>query len=154
MTATPALERSRNFALNQYAKGLLKPFKGKGEVLRFRDELLDECQTLWQESADIANRHNQTVVQVGLWLKPHNTHGGRVRPIQWRDKAQTQMGRKLLEAVLEYGSISSGMRRKLIEIETERLIFNAKAAAATRQVTRLNRLIKEIEELDTVSSKH
>ena len=84
-----ALEQRQDFALNQYAKGLLKPFKGKGEILRFRDELDAECRRMWQEAADFANRYNRTVVQAGLWLKPHNNSGGRVRAVQWRDKAQT-----------------------------------------------------------------
>nr|WP_275423199.1 MULTISPECIES: DUF3158 family protein [unclassified Modicisalibacter] len=136
--------------MNRYAKGLLKPFKGKGEVLRFRDELEEECARLWQESADLANRHNKTVVQVGLFLKPHQTSGGRVRPIQWRDRGQSQMGRRLLEAVLEHGGVSQGMRRKLVDIETERVIFNAKVAAVTRQIARCNKALEEIEEIESM----
>ncbi|WP_353980864.1 DUF3158 family protein [Salinicola endophyticus] len=145
-----ALDEPRDFALDQYAKGLLKPFKGKGEVIRFRDELEPECRRLWQEAADFANRYNKTVVQVGLWLKPHNNSGGRVRAVQWRDKAQTQMGRRLLEAVLQHGNVSVGMKRQLIQIETERAIFNAKIAAATRQVDRLNRLLKDLDEVEAM----
>lgn len=71
-----ALEQRQDFALNQYAKGLLKPFKGKGEILRFRDELGEECRRMWQEAADFGNRYNRTVVQAGLWLKAHNNSGG------------------------------------------------------------------------------
>ena len=148
VTERSALEPSRFSALDQYAKGLLKPFKGKGEVIRFRDELLNECRRLWQESADFANRYNKTVVQVGLWLTPHQTHGGRGRPVQWRDKQQAKMGRRLWENVMAHHGLSQGMRRQLVEIETERLIFNAKVAAATRQIVRLDRLIKEIDEAE------
>ncbi|WP_218777087.1 DUF3158 family protein, partial [Salinicola salarius] len=149
-SAMTALEQRQDFALNQYAKGLLKPFKGKGEILRFRDELDAECRRMWQEAADFANRYNRTVVQAGLWLKPHNNSGGRVRAVQWRDKAQTQMGRRLLEAVLQFGDISVGMKRQLVEIETERAIFNAKVAAATRQVDRLNRLLSDLGEIEAM----
>ena len=105
---------------------------------------------MWQEAADFANRYNRTVVQAGLWLKPHNNSGGRVRAVQWRDKAQTQMGRRLLEALLQYGDVSVGMKRQLVEIETERAIFNAKVAAATRQVDRLNRLLKDLDEIEAM----
>nr|WP_298412396.1 DUF3158 family protein [uncultured Halomonas sp.] len=145
-----ALEQHQDFALNQYAKGLLKPFKGKGEILRFRDELDDECRRMWQEAADFANRYNRTVVQVGLWLKAHNNSGGRVRAVQWRDKAQTQMGRRLLEEVLRDTSIAQGAKRQLVEIETERVIFNAKIAAATRQVDRLNRVLSDLDEIEAM----
>ena len=145
-----ALEQRQDFALNQYAKGLLKPFKGKGEILRYRDELDEECRKLWQEAADFANQYNRTVVQAGLWLKAHNHSGGRVRAVQWRDRAQTQMGRRLLEAVLQYGDVSQGMKRQLVEIETERAIFNAKIAAASRQVDRLSRLLKDLDEIETM----
>jgi len=150
MNAT-ALDRRHDFALNQYAKGLLKPFKGKGEILRFRDELDQECRRLYQEAADFANQYNRTVVQVGLWLKPHSHSGGRVRAVQWRDKAQSQMGRRLLEAVLQYGDVSQGMKRQLVEIETKRAIFNAKSAAATRQVDRLNKLINDLDKIEAMA---
>lgn len=146
-----ALDQRQDFALNQYAKGLLKPFKGKGEILRFRDELDEECCRMWQEAADFANQYNQTVVQVGLWLKAHNHSGGRVRAVQWRDKAQKQMGRRLLEAVLQDKSVSQGIKRQLVEIETERAIFNAKIAAATRQVDRLNRLLTDLDEIEAMA---
>ena len=147
-----ALERHQDFALNRYAKGLLTPFKGKGEMIRFRDELVEECKRLWQEAADFGNRHNKTVIQVGLWLKAHNNSGGRVRAVQWRDKSQSQMGRRLLEAVLQCTDASVGMKRRLVEIETERVIFNAKIAAATRQVDRLNRALNEIEQIEAMVS--
>lgn len=145
-----ALEQSQDLALNQYAKGLLKPFKGKGEILRFRDELSDECRGMWQEAADFGNQYNRTVVQVGLWLKAHNASGGRVRAVQWRNKEQTQMGRRLLEAVLKRDDIPQSMKRQLVEIETERVILNAKFAAATRQVDRLNRVLKDLEEIEAM----
>jgi hypothetical protein len=145
-----ALEQRQGFALNQYAKGLLKPFKGKGEILRFRDELEEECCRMWQEAAGFANQYNQTVVQAGLWLKAHNNSGGRVRAVQWRDKEQTKMGRRLLEAVLQDENTSQGMKRQLVEIETERAIFNAKIAAATRQVDRLNKLLKDLGEIESM----
>lgn len=145
-----ALEQRQDFALNQYAKGLLKPFKGKGEILRFRDELGEECRRMWQEAADFGNRYNRTVVQAGLWLKAHNNSGGRVRAVQWRDKRQTKMGRRLLEAVLQDEQVSPGMKRQLVEIETERAIFNAKVAAATRQVDRLNRLLNDLDQIEAM----
>lgn len=145
-----ALEQRQDFALHQYAKGLLKPFKGKGEILRFRDELEAECQRMWQEAADFANQHNRTVVEAGLWLKAHNHSGGRVRAVQWRDRAQKQMGRRLLEAVLQYGDATPTLKRQLVEIETKRAIFNAKIAAATRQVDRLNRLLADLDEVEAM----
>lgn len=145
-----ALEQRQDFALNKYAKGLLKPFKGKGELLRFRDELDEECRRMWQEAADFGNRYNRTVVQAGLWLKAHNNSGGRVRAVQWRDKRQTQMGRRLLEAVLLDDDVSQGMKRQLVEIEAKRAIFNAKCAAATRQVDRLNKLLDDLEEIEAL----
>lgn len=150
MNVMSALEQRQDFALNQYAKGLLKPFKGKGEILRFRDELDEECHRMWQEAADFANQYNRTVVHAGLWLKPHNNSGGRVRAVQWRDRGQTQMGRRLLEAVLQYADVSQGMKRQLVEIETERAIFNAKCAAATRQVDRLNKLLNDLDEIEAM----
>ncbi|WP_245955322.1 DUF3158 family protein [Kushneria indalinina] len=147
----PALEQRHSSALNQYAKGLLKPFKGKGEILRFRDELEDECRRMWQEAADFANQYNRIVVQADLWLKPHNNSGGRVRAVQWRDKAQKQMGRRLLEDALKSDAVPTGLKKQLVEIETERAIFNAKIAAATRQVDRLSRLLNDLEEIETLS---
>ena len=56
----------------------------------------------------------------------------------------------LLEAVLQYGDVSVGMKRQLVEIETKRAIFNAKIAAATRQVDRLNRLLNDLDEIEAM----
>jgi len=52
--------------------------------------------------------------------------------------------------VLQFGDISVGMKRQLVEIETERAIFNAKVAAATRQVDRLNRLLSDLGEIEAM----
>lgn len=60
------------------------------------------------------------------------------------------MGRRLLEAVLQDEQVSPGMKRQLVEIETERAIFNAKVAAATRQVDRLNRLLNDLDQIEAM----
>lgn len=53
-----------NDAFNSYAKGFLKPFKGKGELIRLRDELEESARAARQEAIDIASQANGGVAEV------------------------------------------------------------------------------------------
>ncbi|MGJ8518336.1 DUF3158 family protein [Carnimonas bestiolae] len=151
MTASYRPERN---ASDRYAKGLLKPFKGKGEILKFRDELKAALPALWQEGADLANQYNRETRRVGLVLTPHSSKQRLGRPVAWRDKTQQHMGVHLLESVLSDPRIAKSIKNRLVTIETERLIFNAKVATISRQIPRLDHMIAEIEKTESLVSAH
>ena len=72
----------------------------------------------------------QRLLQIFLAFEPHSHRFLAVNTDRW--------------------DISVGMKRQLVEIETERAIFNAKVAAATRQVDRLNRLLSDLGEIEAM----
>ncbi len=135
-----------NDAFNSYAKGFLKPFKGKGELIRLRDELEDSARVARQEAIDMASQANGGLLKsTGLWLTPWGKSGIPARTLQWRDNRQRSMGIWLLEAFLSRDDISEAMRQSVIDLEVQRCVFNTKAAAINWSIKRIGKALADIE---------
>ncbi|MCA1770345.1 MAG: DUF3158 family protein [Halomonas sp.] len=135
-----------NDAFNSYAKGFLKPFKGKGELIRLRDELENSARAARQEAIDMSSQANAGLLKsTGLWLTPWGKSGTPARTLQWRDNKQRSMGLWLLEAFLSRDDISEAMRLFVIDLEIQRCVFNAKAATINGSIKRVGKALADIE---------
>ena len=135
-----------NDAFNSYAKGCLKPFKGKGELIRLRDELEESARAARQEAIDIASQANGGLLKsTDLWLTPWGKSGVPARTLQWRDNRQRSMGLWLLETFLSRDDISEAMRQSVIDLEVQRCVFNAKAATINWSIKRIGKALADIE---------
>ncbi|MGJ8517651.1 DUF3158 family protein [Carnimonas bestiolae] len=127
------------------AKGFIKPFKGKGGIIRFRDELQSILPSLNGEVMSFIHRYNPVVIQCDLYLVRHGSGTRGYKPIQWRDRARKKMGRGLLDQVLGAPVYTDLLKQRLVAIETERSILNAKLVTVASQLNRLDELIEGIE---------
>lgn len=135
-----------NDAFNSYAKGFLKPFKGKGELIRLRDELEVSARAARQEAIDMASQANGGLLRSsGLWLTPWGKSGIPARTLQWRDNKQKSMGLWLLEAFLSRDDIPESIRHSIIDLEVRRCVFNAKAATINGAIKRIGKALSDIE---------
>ncbi|TDB02094.1 DUF3158 family protein [Halomonas marinisediminis] len=141
-----ASNRYGNDAFISYAKGFLKPFKGKGELVRLRDELEEAARAARQEAIDTASQENGSLLKsTGLWLTPWGKSGVPTRTLQWRDNRQRRMGLWLLEAFLSRDDISEAVRQSVIDLEVERCVFNAKAATINGSLKRISKALTDIQ---------
>lgn len=144
-----------NVAFNSYAKGFLKPFKGKGELLRLRDELLESARATRQEAIDMASQSNAGVLKsTGLWLTPWGKAGIPARTLQWRDNKQRNMGLWLLEEFLARKDMAESMRDAVIDLEVKRCVFNAKAATINWSIKRVGKALVDIEHAESFNNIH
>ncbi len=140
MTDRFAPQPDDGLAPRPYAKGLLKPFKGKGSVLRLRDELIDETNRLTQTGIEISNRHNQRwLAALDLSLRNHgdSSREGLALSLRWRDRMGKKMGQHLWDAAMSRDDLSLPLKQDLHDLEMERLCHNA-------QVSMVNMTLKRI----------
>ncbi|WP_249978050.1 DUF3158 family protein [Vreelandella olivaria] len=132
---------------NPYAKGLLKPFyKGKGGILRLRDELMAESDAMNQEAVDFEHQYNPWLYSIGIAIKRHGDQGRRTHYLRWRDKGLKKMGDALFEATMLEGGLSEPMRQRLFDIEQKRLLFNARAGMVNQTLRNLRNALKQLEQ--------
>ncbi len=146
-----APDRYGESAPNSYAKGLLKPFKGKGSVVRLRDELEAETHAMIQEGKDIEQRYNAGLLKrLGLCLRTHGDRDNRVMYLRWRDRRMKNMGNALWEGAMTRSDLSAPMRRELYDIEVVRCLYNARAGVINSELRRLRKVIPDLERAEVV----
>lgn len=115
----------RDLEYGGYLKGLLKPFKGKGDLddwasqcHRLRDELiaLSERQILAQ-----ANRYPFTFLPVQL---AQQTTGAGTTFLRWRKPDRSAMGVGLWQALLASSTTPAHLIDDLHAIEQQRIVLN------------------------------
>jgi len=149
--ATLPPESKQNFPPKGYAKGLLKPFyKGKGGVLRLRDELMAESDTMNQEAIDFEQAHNTFLLSIGLIIKRHGDRGRRTCYLRWRDKEQRKMGDELYACALLRRDLTESIREKLFAIERERCLFNGRAGMINQELRNVRTIIERIERAESL----
>lgn len=137
---------NHNSPLKGYAKGLLKPFyKGKGGVLRLRDELIAESDAMTQEAIDFEQQHNPFLLSIGLVIKRHGDQGRRTVYLRWRDKEQRKMGDELYEGALLRRDLPESVRETLFGIECERCLFNGRAGLINQELRNVRLVIERLD---------
>ncbi|CBV43919.1 DUF3158 family protein [Halomonas elongata] len=149
-TAPPPDDR---LAPRPYAKGLLKPFKGKGGILRLRDELMIECGRLTQMGIEISNRHNRWLAALDLSLRNHgdSSREGLALSLRWRDRMGKKMGQHLWDAAMSRDDVSLPLKQDLYDLEMERLCHNAQVSVVNMTLKRIRQhWLPDMEHLTSV----
>ncbi|MCE8005318.1 DUF3158 family protein [Billgrantia ethanolica] len=148
----PAPDGYGGFSPNPYAKGFLKPFyKGKGGVLRLRDELEQEADALAQEGTNLEQEYNSGLLfKLGISIRLHGDRGKRAPYLRWRDRRASKMGSAFWEGAMARKDITEAMRQKLYDLEVKRILFNARAGAINAELKQLRSVIANFERAEQV----
>lgn len=144
-------DSNQNSPPKGYAKGLLKPFyKGKGGVLRLRDELMAESDAMNQEAINFEQQHNPFLLSIGLVIKRHGDRGRRTCYLRWRDRDQRKMGDELYEGALLRRDLTESIRETLFTIERERCLFNGRAGMINQELRNVRTIIERIDRAEAL----
>ncbi|PCF94063.1 DUF3158 family protein [Vreelandella nigrificans] len=139
---------------NPYAKGLLKPFyKGKGGILRLRDELMSESDAMNQEAINFEQQYNPWLYSIGIAIKRHGDQGRRTHYLRWRDKGLKKMGDALFEGAMLRQDLAEPMRQQLFDIEMKRCSFNGRAGMVNQELRNLRKIIKRMERAESLFNR-
>lgn len=138
-----------NYPLPRYSyereKGLF-PFKGKGGLLKYMDQMEEYAAHLEQAAHDFTQRHNTMLKQYGINLTPHteSKRGYRVPMVRWRNLHDRTMGMPQFDRVIRQVH-SEGERRMLYEVEVERCLLNNQAGTVNTTMRRLKTTLESLE---------
>jgi hypothetical protein len=122
-----------------YLKGLLKPFKGKGELEQFAGyfaNLREDLITLAQRRVAQGQTHPLKLLPVTL--KAQAKEGGRTL-LRWRNTDHSRMGMELWAQLVSDPKTPQCMIPALYGLERERIVLNL-------QVSLLSTLIRQFKE--------
>jgi len=122
-----ALEQTDYQRLEQgaYLKGLLKPFKGKGELATWASQ----CEVLRDELIGLAQRKVLSQARshpfnlLGVQLAQQNTGAGTTF-LRWRNLDRSRMGTALWEEQLANPGTPASLIDDLYAIEVQRIVLN------------------------------
>ncbi len=142
------------FPLNPYAKGLLKPFyKGKGGMIRLRDELVAESDAMGQEAVNFEQRYNPWLNSIGIAVKRHKDKQQTATYLRWRDRGLKKMGDYFFERAMLWGDLSEPLRQQLYDIEVKRCQFNGRAGAINQELRNLRLAIERLERAERLLNR-
>lgn len=108
-----------------YLKGLLRPFKGKGEL----EDWASHCIALRDDLASLAQRRvlpqagrhpfNRLPVQLA-----HQSTGAGTTFLRWRNADRSAMGVALWEALVVDGDTPASLISDLLAMEEQRIVLN------------------------------
>jgi len=129
-------------------KGLF-PFKGKGGLLKYLDQIEGYAAELEQAEHDLAQRYNPILKHYDLALAVQNEQkrGYLVPMVRWRGITNRTMGMARFDRVFRLVQ-SEGERRKLHEIEVERCLLNHQAGVVNATTRRLRTTLESLEHAD------
>lgn len=107
-----------------YLKGLLRPFKGKGELTAWAsqcEKLRDDLIVLAQRLLAQATAYPFSLLPVTLTLQ--NTGAGTAF-LRWRNADRSTMGVALWARLMEHPNVPEPLVHALIEVELQRLALN------------------------------
>ena len=135
---------------NQFTKGLLKPFKGKGELLVLLSQLEHDQNYLEQEAVNLCNSAVSQGRMVGLSLrKIRQNTGAKGLTLHWRDTSTHGVGSERFKQALQ-GCQLAAVRRELLIIEEQRILFNARSKMMHYLVRTFEKTCEEIDSLSDI----
>lgn len=105
-------------------KGLLKPFKGKGELLQFAEtlqQLRHKLETLMTGMLAIMAQPPFSLLELRLCVQ-HSSSGTCF--LRWRSSDFKRMGVEVWEATLEHPLLQPDLRQALYQLEANRVVLN------------------------------
>lgn len=122
-------------------KGLLKAFKGKGELTNLEEELRETQSRLQQ----LQPRLKQAVQDLPVRYLPlvlcNNPARSGVSYLRWRNLDNNRSGSAALQEILELPDSSEALQEALLGIEHQRQVLNMQISVVTFMLQRLNSLM-------------
>ncbi|KIS43210.1 DUF3158 family protein [Kosakonia radicincitans] len=129
-----------NCARNSSLKGLLKAFKGKGEL----QELAQEVQELQAKLQQLQPQLKQAVFNLPVRTLPlvlcSNPARSGVSYLRWRNLDNNHSGSAALLEVVHQSSTSNALRDALLAIEWQRQVLNMQLSVVTFMLRRCSQL--------------
>lgn len=130
-------EDYREFEHSASLKGLLKPFKGKGELFQFAGtikQLRGELETLMAAMLAIMAQPPFSLLELRLSVQ-HSSQGACF--LRWRSPDFKRMGVEVWEQVMEHPLLQPELRQALYQLEANRIVLNL-------QMSSLNSLYRQV----------
>jgi len=112
-------------------KGLLKPFKGKGDLMQLENNMKDAREALrviQQRLIQSATYYPVGLLPIMLTLCPAPSGAWFLR---WRNQQNNKSGLPALSGLIQNKSLPISARDILLEIEKDRIVFNMQISALT-----------------------
>jgi hypothetical protein len=130
-----------------FTKGLLKPFKGKGELKVLLSQLEHDQGYLEQEAVNLCNSAVTQGRMVGLSLrKMRQNTGVKGLTLHWRDMSTHGVGAEKFKQALENCKLSA-VKREMLVLEEQRILFNARSKMMHYLVRNFEKTCEEIDGL-------
>lgn len=130
-------EAYRELGQSASLKGLLKPFKGKGELFQFAEtikQLRGELETLMAAMLAIMAQPPFSLLELRLSVQ-HSSQGACF--LRWRSPDFKRMGVEVWEQVMEHPLLQPELRQALYQLEANRIVLNL-------QMSSLNSLYRQV----------
>lgn len=143
MTLAEAIARSlsseayREFEHSASLKGLLKPFKGKGELVQFAEtlqQLRHKLETLMTGMLAIMAQPPFSLLELRLSVQ-HSSQGACF--LRWRSPDFKRMGVEVWEQAMAQPLLQPELRQALYQLEANRVVLNL-------QMSSLNSLYRQV----------
>jgi len=131
-------------------KGLLKPFKGKGDLLFMIDDIEDELRFLEQDAVNLCNDSINAGKAVGLSLRKMKQSGKAVGlSLHWRDSSTHGIGIEKFQLAVSVCRFDS-IKNELWKLEEARLLFNLRSKMIHYSLRNLRKTLSEIEVIQDI----
>ncbi|WP_061289912.1 DUF3158 family protein [Azotobacter vinelandii] len=146
MLVSPMGNRFSNARHSHDKERALLPFKTKGGLIQYMQSLDELARQIEQQEHDFVQRQNLIVRQYGQFMFVHveAKRFSRLPKIRWRNVESRRMGDQCFAQAMQCASTESE-RRKLFEIELERIAINNQAGVLNGIQRRLKASMKSIE---------
>jgi hypothetical protein len=133
-------------------KGLLKAFKGKGELTSLEDELRETRSMLQQLQPPLKQAvQNLPVRDLPLVLCCNPARSG-VSYLRWRNLDNNRSGSAALQEVLEWPDTSDALQDALLGLEYQRQVLNMQISVVTFMLQRVRQVKSALSTDDTCPS--
>jgi len=127
----------RELAQGASLKGLLKPFKGKGELFQFAEtikQLRGELETLMAAMLAIMAQPPFSLLELRLSVQ-HSSQGACF--LRWRSPDFKRMGVEVWQQAMAHPLLQPELRQALYQLEANRIVLNL-------QMSSLNSLYRQV----------
>lgn len=121
-------------------KGLLKAFKGKGELTSLEEELRETQSRLQQLQPRLKQAVQHLPVRTLPLVLCSNPARSGVRYLRWRNLDNNRSGSAALQEILALPDSSEALQEALLRIEHQRQVLNMQISVVTFMRQRLNSL--------------
>lgn len=130
-----------NFARNSSLNGLLKAFKGKGELQALMQELQKTQAKLQQLQSQLKQSIYELPVRTLPLILTSNPARSGVSYLRWRNLDNNRSGSAALQEVVRQPETTNELRDALLALEWQRQVINMQVSVVTFMLRRLGEVI-------------